>query len=95
MTNETITHETITDARIVELNDLRRRPCLTDSGECFIVSKARVFDDGEVFRVERVTNVNVFATETEAEEYVRRMYRADGDSVIKYVYTVRCHHVAR
>ena len=95
MSNDSITRETITDARIIELDGIRRKPCMTDDGECYIVSKARVFDDGEVFRVERVVNVNVFATEAEAEEYVRRVFRADGDSVIKYVYTVRCHHVSR
>ena len=95
MTNDTITRETVSDARIIELDGIRRRPCMTESGECFVVSKARVFDDGEAFRVERVRDVNAFATEAEAEEHVRRMYRADGDSVIKYVYTVRCHHVTR
>lgn len=88
-----ITRETISDARIIELNGLRDKPCLAESGECYVVSKARIFDDGEVFRVERVSDVNVFATEAEAEEYVARMYRACSDSVIKYVYTVRYHHV--
>ena len=88
-----ITLETITDARIIELNGLRDKPCMNEFGGCYIVSKARVFDDGEVFRVERVSDVDVFATEEEAEEHVARMYRACSDSVIKYVYTVRYHHV--
>ena len=89
----TINRETISDARIVELNGLRNKPCMDEFGGCYIVSKARVFDDGEVFEVERVTDVNVFATEDEAEEYVARMYRACSDSVAKYAYTVRYHHV--
>ena len=42
-----------------------------------------------------MTDVNAFATEAEAERHVARMYRADSDSVIKYVYTVRCHHISR
>ena len=89
----TINRETISDARIVELNGLRNKPCMNEWDGCYIVSKARIFDDGEVFSVERVSDVNVFATEAEAEEYVARMYRACSDSVIKYVYTVRYHHV--
>ena len=93
MSNDSVTRETVSDARVIELDGIRRKPCVTESGECFVVSRARVFDDGEVFEVERVTNVNVFATEAEAEEWVRRMYRAESDSVIKHVYTVRCHHV--
>lgn len=88
-----ITRETITDARIIELNGLRDKPCMNELGGCYIVSKARVFDDGEAFRVERVSDVNVFATEKEAEKHVARMYRANCDSVIKYVYTTRYHHV--
>ncbi|MDO4842038.1 MAG: hypothetical protein Q3982_05110 [Phoenicibacter congonensis] len=89
----TIQRETITDARIIELNGLRDKPCMNEFGGCYIVSKARVFDDGEVFEVERVTDVNVFATEGEAEKHVARMCRSYVDSVIKYVYTVRYHHV--
>lgn len=88
----TIQRETITDARIRELNGLRDKPCTNEFGGCYVVSKARVFDDGEVFEVERVTDVNVFATEGEAEKWVARMYRANSDSVIKYVYTTRYHH---
>ena len=89
----TINRETITDAHIIELNGLRNKPCMTENGECFILSKARIFDDGEVFEVERVSFVDAAATEKEAEEHVARMFRANSDSVIKYVYTIRCHHV--
>lgn len=93
MTNDNVTRETIDDARIIELDGIRRKPCVTESGECFVVSRARVFDDGEAFEVEHVTDVNVFATEAEAEEWVARTYRGHGDSVIKYVYTVNCRNV--
>ena len=89
----TTTRKTITDARIRELNGLRDKPCMNEFGGCYVVSKASVFDDGEVFEVERVTDVNVFATEAEAEKWVARMYRTNSDSVIKYAYTTRYHHV--
>lgn len=95
MTNDNVTRETITDARIIELNDIRSWPCLTESGECYIVSKARVYDNGEAFEVDRVIDVNVFATVAEAEEFARRMYYAHEESVAKYVYTIRYHHVSR
>ena len=89
----TINRETVSDALIVDLNGMRDKPCMDELDGCYVVSKARIFDDGEVFRVERVRDINVFATEGEAEEYVARMYRACSDSVIKYAYTVRYHHV--
>lgn len=92
MTN-TYTRTVLSNGDVLELNARRSTPCITESGECFVVSKARVFDDGEVFEVEHVTDVNVFATEAEAEEWVARMYRGYGDSVIKYVYTINCRNV--
>ena len=95
MTNDNVTRETITDDRIIELNDIRSWPCLTESGECYIVSKARVYDNGEAFEVDRVIDVNVFATEAAAEEYVRRMYYARCETVVKYVYTTRYHRISR
>ena len=95
MTNDNVTRETIDDARIIELDGIRRKPCLTESGECYVVSKARVYDNGEAFEVERVIDVNVFATVAEAEEFARRMYNAHEESVAKYVYTIRYHHVSR
>lgn len=92
MTN-THTRTIFTNDVILEFNGRRSTPCVTESGECFVVSRTRVFDDGEAFEVEHVTDINVFATEAEAEEWVARTYRGHGDSVIKYVYTVNCRNV--
>lgn len=87
------TIKTITDAEIAELNGRRR--CMTEqTRECYIVTKLRVFQDSETFEVTDATDVAVFATEREAEEYVARLFRAGADSAIKHTYTVRAHHVA-
>ena len=87
------TIRTITDAEIVEINE--RRHCMTEqTRECYIVTKLRVYQDSETFEVTDATDVAVFATEREAEEYVARFFRAEADSAIKHTYTVRVHHVA-
>ncbi len=86
--------KTIGDAEIVEYNAKRNVPCMTETGECYIVTKLRIFQDSETFEVTDATDVNVFATEREAEEHVARFFRAEADSAIKHTYTVRVHHVA-
>lgn len=85
----------ITDAEIIALNEVRKRPCIKESGECYIVTGIRVYDDGERFEVDSVHDVNVLATEREAREWVAKMMLAkdDADLVIKHAYTVRCHQV--
>ena len=86
--------KTISDAKIVELNSKRNIPCMTENGECYIVAKLRIFQDSETIEVTDATDVAVFATEREAEEYAARFFRAEADSVIRHTYTVRVHHVA-
>ena len=86
--------KTISDAEIVELNGKRNVPCVTETGECYIVAKLRIFQDSETFEVTDATDVAVFAKEGEAEEYAARFFRAEADSAIKHAYTVRAHHVA-
>lgn len=83
----------ITDAEIIALNDVRKRPCITDGGECFIVTSIRIYDDGERFEVDSVNEVNVLATEREAREWVAKMMigKDDADLSVKHAYTVRCH----
>lgn len=95
MSNDDFTRETYSDDRIIELNGIRKKPCMTENGECYVVSKARIYDNGEDFEVDRVIDTNVFATVAEAEEFARRMYNAHEESVAKYVYTIRCHNVRR
>lgn len=83
----------ITDAEIIALNDVLKRPCITDGGECFIVTSIRIYDDGERFEVDSVHDVNVLATEREAREWVAKMMlgKDDADIAVKHAYTVRCH----
>ena len=85
----------ITDAEIIALNEVRKRPCITESGECCIVTGIRAYDDGERFEVDSVHDVNVLATEREAREWVAKMMlrKDDADLAIKHTYTLRCHHV--
>lgn len=48
------TNKRITDAEIIALNEVRKRPCITESGECCIVTGIRAYDDGERFEVDSV-----------------------------------------
>ena len=89
------TNKRITDAEIIALNEVRKRPCITDGGECCIVTSVRIFDDGERFEIDSVHDVNVLATEREAREWVAKMMlgKDDADPAIKHTYTLRCHKV--
>ena len=83
----------ISDAEIIALNEVRKRPCINEIGECYIVTGIRVYDDGERFEVDSVHDVNVLATEREAREWVAKMMlgKDDADLAVKHAYTVRCH----
>ena len=85
----------INDTDILEQNALRKVPCITEGGECCIVTGIRVYDDGERFEVDSVHDVNVLATEREAREWVAKMMlgKDDADLAIKHTYTLRCHKV--
>lgn len=87
------TTKRISDAEIIALNKMRKRPCINESGECYIVTGIRVYDDGERFEVDSVHDVNVLATEREAREWVAKMMfgKDDADLAVKHAYTVRCH----
>lgn len=86
--------KTISDAEIIDHNAKLRTPCMTENGECCIVTKLRIFQDSETLEVMDATDAAVFATEREAEECAARFFRGDADSVIKHTYTIRVHHVA-
>lgn len=83
----------ISDAEIIAMNEVRKRPCIKESGECFIVTSIRIYDDDEHFEIDSVNDVNVFATEREARECAVNMMlsKDDADLVVKHTYTVRCH----
>ena len=80
---------------ILEQNALRNVPCITEGGECCIVTSVRIFDDGERFEVIGGSDVNVFAAEREAREWIAKMMagKRDADLAIKHAYTVRFHQV--
>lgn len=83
----------ISDAEIIALNKVCKRPCIKESGECYIVTNISIYDDGERFEVDSVHDVNVFATEREAREWAAKMMlgKDDADLAVKHAYTVRCH----
>lgn len=85
----------ITDEEIIALNTVRNRPCITESGECYIITTVHVYDDGEHFEIDRAHDTNVLATEREAREFVAKRMLSKDDSCypIKHTYTIRCHHV--
>lgn len=85
----------ITDEEIIALNTVRKRPCITESGECFIITNIRIYDDGEHFEIDGLHETNVLATEREAREWVAKMMLSKDESCysIKHTYTIRCHHV--
>ena len=101
MSNATITHKTITDARIIELNEVRIKPCMTDSGECFIVTCYRIEDYGKDAELTDCADVNVFATEEEAWQFIANVALNYANAfeesccITKHTYSVRCHHVRR
>ena len=84
-----------TDDEIIALNTVRKRPCISEGGECRIVSRYTIFDDGEHIAVTDKVDVNVFATVAEAYKWVALMsYKVDDScSVDKHVYNVRYHAI--
>lgn len=85
----------ISNDEILALNKVRKRPCITESGDCYIITAVRVYDDGEVYRIDSVHDTNVLATEREARAFIARMTLDNDDacSSVKTTYTVRCHNV--
>lgn len=86
-----------TDDQIITLDTVRERPCISDGGECYIVSSYTIFDDGEHIAVTDKVEVNVFATVAEAYTWVGSMSsrRDDSRSVQKRAYSVRFHTIDR
>lgn len=84
-----------TDDEIITLNTVRKHPCISDGGGCYIVSSYTIFDDGEHIAVTDKVDVNVFATAAEAYTWVGSMSsrRDDSCSVDKHAYSVRFHNM--
>lgn len=79
----------ITDDAILALNEIRKRPCITEGGECVVVRKLRLACDETGAALLGFADVNVFATEAEAYNFIARMelQRHDSASFEKYTYT--------
>lgn len=84
-----------TDDEIITLNTVRKRPCISEGGECYIVSSYTIFDDVEFIAVTDKVDVNVFATAAEAYMWVGSMSsrRDDSCSVQKHAYSVYFHTI--
>lgn len=84
-----------TDDEIITLNTVRKRSCISEGGECYIVSSYTIFDGGEHIAITDKIDVNVFATAAEAYKWVGSMSskRDDSCSVDKRVYNVRFHNM--
>ena len=83
--------EKFTDDEIITPNTVRKRPCISEGGECHIASNYTIFDDGEHIAV----TDKVFATAAEAYTWVGSMSNRRDDScpVDKHAYSVRFHTV--
>lgn len=86
----------MSDSRIKELNEMRNVPCIKESGECFLVRRFNIFNEDEWAQLVSMEDVNVFATEREAAEWIAMMISDvffDTGSCIKKTYTVVSHRV--
>lgn len=87
--------ENFTDDEIITLDTVRKHPCVSEGGECHIVSSYTIFDDDEHIAVTDKVDVNVFATAAEAYNRVGLMgsRRDDSRSVREHVHNVRFHTI--
>lgn len=78
----------IADEAILALNEIRKRPCITEGGECVVVRKFRLACDETGAALLGFADVNVFATEAEANNFIAKMelQRSDTTSFEKYTY---------
>nr|DAL95708.1 MAG TPA: hypothetical protein [Caudoviricetes sp.] len=72
--------KTFTKEEILELNAKRKTPCITESGGCFVVKRLRIFADSIGCSIQSAKDVNVFATEREAREWVAKMAKRFDDA---------------
>lgn len=88
-------YKIIADAAIIALNEIRKRPCITDGGECVVVRKFRIASDETGAALLGFADVNVFATEAEANNFIAKMelQRTDLNSFEKYTYATYVRNV--
>lgn len=90
---KTITYD---DQYIQFVNDSRDESCYDENGNCYIITKIRVYQDEPYFEVEGRADCQVLATEEEALQWVAQQMRYSChkfDSPVKYAYTIRFHHM--
>ena len=89
--------KTFTDDEIITLDTVRKRPCIPEGGECHIVSRHTVFDDGGHIEITDKVDVDVFATVPEAHKWAAPMGSEvdDSRSVQKHTYNVRFHDIGQ
>lgn len=86
--------KTFTKDEIIELNAKRKTPCITESGECFVVKGLRIIA-AVGYEIASAKDVNVFATEREAREWVAKMAKCFDDSCSseKFCDIVECRNI--
>lgn len=89
--------ETFTDDEIITLDTVRAHPCISEGGECHIVSRHTIFDDGEDIEITDKVDVDVFATAAEAYKWAAVMSckADDSRSVRKHTHNVSSHNIGR
>ena len=86
----------MSDSVIEELNEIRKVPCIKESGECYLVRRFAIFNEEEEAELLSVEDVNVFATEREAMEWIAKKYPSetyDACSCIKETFAVVFHRI--
>ena len=53
--------KTFTDDEIITLNTVRAHPCISEGGECYIVSCYTIFDDGENIEITDTRSTSMFS----------------------------------
>lgn len=90
-----VKNKQFTNGQIIGISDCRKTPCVSDCGECYIVSILNICFDDESVELLSSSDINVFATETEAREWIAKQVNQldHACSFYKTAYTVRNHFV--
>lgn len=93
-TNE-ITIKRFTDQKIIDYSWKRCEPCISASGDAYVVCKTAMFIDGNLAKIMSITDVNAFASEDAAYAHAAKMTSKlhEAGSSIKHAYTVECRHI--
>ncbi len=89
------TNNQFTNAQISEISKCRKTPCVSDCGECYIVSALCISFDSYEVELIGSKDVNVFATEVEARKWIAKQINQldHACSFYQTTYTLRNHFV--